>query len=103
MQYAQALELAFNEVVAEQRWQQRVASDAKAAGLVADARVEQLQRRLQLLVRAWSDVLAPFDGDKISPSAGTADGTANELVAGDGADAADRALKQLQQLLGRTQ
>lgn len=55
--YSHALELALNEVVAEQKWLKVQLDDEKQRSLTLETSHNQLDRRLRVLLRAWQDVL----------------------------------------------
>lgn len=96
MQYTHALELAFNEVVAENAWQKQLVSEVKEENLKWEVRVEQTERRLQLFSRQWMDTLAPFDSSFASSDT-------HLKLDKDGAIGTEKCIKMLQKLLSRTQ
>lgn len=94
-QYTHALELAFNEVVAENAWQKQLVSEVKEENLKWEVRVEQTERRLQLFSRQWMDTLAPFDSSFASDT--------HLKIDKDGTIGTEKCMKLLQKLLSRTQ
>lgn len=107
LQYSQALELAFNEVVAENQWQKQVIQEAKARDIQWAARVEQTDRRLDLITRAWTEALGAYDPALLAPVKPDATTTTTTAILfGDddiGGHRTDTLLMHCQKLLSRTQ
>ena len=96
------MELALNEVVAENQWQKKLVTEAKEASLVLETRLEQIDRRLQVVTRHWLDMLSPYEDTKKLFATTNA---MSDLVAIDSMSglSTEKLLKLIAKLLSRTQ